>query len=107
MDQAVRELVAGRQGQSSRLSLRTRLMLLVVAGVIPLVLFTLLRGYLDYRDAVSGAGQKTLELARSLALAVEKQQQARIAVLEVLAQSDALRRGDLEAFRARAEAVVA
>jgi signal transduction histidine kinase/CheY-like chemotaxis protein len=92
---------------NARLSLRARLMLLVVASVVPLVAFTLVRGYLDYQDAVTGAGRKTLELARSLALSVEKQQLARIAVLQVLAQSDALRRGDLEAFRARAEGVVA
>ena len=93
--------------RNGRLSLRARLMLLVVASVVPLVAFTLVRGYLDYQDAVIGAGRKTLELVRGLALAVEKQQQERIAVLQVLAQSDALRRGDLDAFRARAEGVVA
>ena len=93
--------------RNGRLSLRARLMMLVVASVVPLIAFTLVRGYLDYQDAVIGAGRKTLELVRGLALAVEKQQQERIAVLQVLAQSDELRRGDLEAFRARAEGVVA
>src|SRR5215469_2060140 len=99
-DQALRA-----RPRNGRLSLRARLMLLVVASVVPLVAFTLVRGYLDYQDAVTGAGRKTLELARSLALGVEKQQQARIAVLEVLALSNALRRGDFDVFRARADAV--
>jgi signal transduction histidine kinase/CheY-like chemotaxis protein len=93
--------------QGGRFPLRTRLMMLVVASVIPLVGFTLVREYLDYRKAVTSSGQKTLELTRSLSLAVEKELQARIAVLEVLALSRPLRDGDLEGFRAQADTVVA
>jgi hypothetical protein len=107
MENVIPDQAFGAQRRDGRFSLRARLMMLVIASVVPLVLFTLVRGYLDYRDDVAGAGRKTLELARSMALSVEKQQQARIAALQVLAQSSALRRGDLEVFRARAEAVVA
>ncbi len=92
---------------SRRLSLRARLMMLVIASVVPLVGFTLAREYLEYQDAVASSGQKTLELARSLSLAVEKELQARIAVLQVLALSAPLRDGDLDGFRVHAEAVVA
>ena len=89
-----------------RLSLRARLMMLVVASVVPFVAFILARGYLDYREDVAAAGQKTLELTRSVAVAVEKELQARIAILQVLALSATLRSGNLEGFRTGADAVV-
>ena len=94
------------EGRRPRLSLRARLMLLVVASVVPLVVYVLGRGYLDYRQDVANAGQKTLELTRSLAVAVEKELQARIGVLQVLALSQRLREGDLDGFRTFAEATV-
>ncbi|MBV8923588.1 ATP-binding protein [Bradyrhizobium sp.] len=107
MENVIPDQALGAQRRDGRFSLRARLMMLVIASVVPLVAFTLARGYLDYHNAVTDAGRKTLELAHSLALSIEKQQQARIAVLEVLAMSNALRRGDLDVFRARADAVVA
>src|SRR5947207_4299721 len=93
--------------RSGRFSLRARLMMLVSASVVPLVVFTLVRGYVDYQDAVASSGQKTLELTRSLSFAVEKELQARIAVLQVLALSGPLRDGDIDSFRPQADAVVA
>ena len=107
MENVIPDQALGAQRRDGWFSLRARLMMLVIASVVPLVAFTLTRGYLDYQKAVADAGRKTLELAHSLALSVEKQQQARIAVLEVLAMSSALHRGDLDVFRARADAVVA
>jgi PAS domain S-box-containing protein len=91
---------------ASRLSLRTRLILLVVASILPLTSFTLVRRYLDYREAVENAGQKTLELTRGLAIAIGKDLQARIAVLEVMARSRSLQEGNLDAFRIQAETVM-
>ena len=82
-----------------RLSLRARLLLLVVATILPLTGFTLARRYFDYREAVENAGRKTLDLSRGLALSIEKDLQARIAVLQVLARSRALAEGNLEVFR--------
>ena len=90
-----------------RLSLRARLLLLVVATILPLTGFTLARRYFDYREAVENAGRKTLDLSRGLALSIEKDLQARIAVLQVLARSRALAEGNLEVFRLQAEAVIA
>ncbi len=97
-----------RQARGARrLSLRARLGLLVVASIVPLTAFVLARVYLNYQHAVEDSGEKTLELARGLSIMVEKDLQARIAVLQVLALSRSLREGDLSAFRTEAEAVVA
>src|ERR1700674_5493811 len=103
MQHAVGDRALAARRQRGRFPLRLRLMMLVVVSVIPLVVFTLARGYLDYQGAVTGAGQKTQELARSLSLTVEKELQARIAVLRVLALSGPLRGGDIDNFRAHAE----
>jgi hypothetical protein len=46
------------------LSLRARLLLLVVAGVLPLLGFSLGSQYLQYRDAAAVAGEQTLDIAR-------------------------------------------
>jgi PAS domain S-box-containing protein len=90
-----------------RLSLRARLVLLVVATIVPLTAFTLARRYFDYQKAIESAGHETLTLARSLRVAVEKDLQARITILQVLARSSSLREGNVDAFRLDAEAVVA
>jgi signal transduction histidine kinase/CheY-like chemotaxis protein len=92
--------------QHVRLSLRARLMMLVVASVVPVVVLTLVRGYFDYQDDVANSGRKTLELARSMSLGVEKELQGRIAVLQALAHSQSLRDGNLDRFRAQVEAVI-
>ena len=90
-----------------RLTLRTRLALLVLAGVVPFVLVNLGSAYLGYRDARERTARLALDRAHSLARAVEAELTARIAVLEVLAISRSLAAGDLAAFRAEAEAVLA
>ena len=90
-----------------RLSLRARLLLVVVASLVPLIVFTLGRRYADYQDSIAASGQHTLELTRVATLAVESELQARIAALQALAVSRPLRDGDLEAFRAQAEGLIA
>ncbi len=89
-----------------RLSLRSRLILLVLATIVPLTAFTVVRRWIDYNDDLAAAGQKTLELARSLAIAIEKDIEGRISTLEVLAQSNALAEARFERFRERAESVI-
>src|SRR5207244_2478444 len=64
------------------LSLRWRLVLLVVAGVVPLLAFTLGHQYLQYREEVAATGRQTLALARSMSLVVEQEMRARIAALQ-------------------------
>lgn len=89
------------------LTLRTRLTLLVVAGVLPLILYMLGTTYLGFREDRDRVGRQALDLARSLARAVEAEVQTRIAILEVLALSPALQTGEMGSFRAQADAVLA
>src|ERR1700687_697443 len=91
---------------SRRLSLRARLLLLVVACVVPLLAFSLGSQYLQYREAVAATGQRILELVRSMSLVVEQELLSRMVALEVLALSPTLHRNDIAAFRTEAEAVI-
>ncbi len=91
----------------SRLPLRGRMALLVLAGTLPLLALNLGSIHADFRHERDRAGRQALELARGLALAVEGELRMRMASLEVLALSRAARRGDLADLRAMAEAVVA
>ena len=88
-----------------RLSLRTRLALLVLVGVVPFLCFSLGIGYTNYRQSRTEADRRMLDIARGVALAVEGELRSRVAIMELLALSGALRRNDLEAFRAEAEVV--
>jgi len=89
------------------LSLRGRVMLLVIASVVPLLVFSLADQYLRYREAVAATRQHALELAHGAAVMVEDELRVRIAALQVLAISRALQELDLTTFRAEAEQVVA
>src|SRR5262245_60705577 len=64
-----------------RLSLRARLVLLVVASFLPLLGFALVLQYLAYRDAYADAADQALALARSLVQTVDRELQARSAAL--------------------------
>src|SRR5579885_2793851 len=88
-------------------SLRARLARLVIASTVPMVAFSLIYQYVEYRENIAAAGTHTLALARSMTQAVEVELGGRIAALQVLALAPALRAGDLDAFRATATAVVA
>ena len=90
-------------GDGVRLSLRAWLTLLVLASFLPLFIFSLGSQYLSYRAERANAEQRTLEVARSMALAVERELQARIAGLQALALSRALKAGDLASFRVQAD----
>lgn len=93
--------------RSSRLSLRSRMALLVLAGTLPLIGLNLASIHSDFRRERDRAGRQALDLARGLAVAVEGELRTRTASLEVLALSRAARRGDLSDLRFMAEAVVA
>ncbi|HEV8678540.1 MAG TPA: PAS-domain containing protein, partial [Stellaceae bacterium] len=87
--------------------MRYRLVLLVVVSVLPLLGFNLWRQYSEYRGGIAASGERTLALARSMALLVDAELHAPIATLEALATSSALQRGDLETFRQEAEVAAA
>jgi signal transduction histidine kinase len=89
------------------LSLPARVVLLVLAGVVPILAFTLGNQYFQYREAVATTGRQALELARGTALMVEQELHARMVALQVLSFSRALRGDDLTPFRSQAETVVA
>ncbi|TAJ24325.1 MAG: hypothetical protein EPO67_23700, partial [Reyranella sp.] len=96
----------GAKRSRLRLSLRARLALLLLAVVVPLTAFTVLRRYHDYRNELAAAGQKTLELSRSLGIAIEKDIEGRIATLVVLAQANSLAESRLDRFRERVDSVI-
>jgi PAS domain-containing protein len=89
------------------LTLRSRLVLLVLAAVLPLLIFGLINQYIAYTAYRERTSEQTLALARALASAVEQELQVRIAALQTLALSPTLHTGDLQAFRHRAEDLVA
>jgi two-component sensor histidine kinase len=90
-----------------RLTLRGRMTLLVLAGVLPLLGFHLASIYEDFQAERQEVARQALDLARSLAQVVESELDTRVAALEVLAMSQALANDDLVTFRAEAEAVLA
>jgi signal transduction histidine kinase/ActR/RegA family two-component response regulator len=93
--------LAGLRG----LSLRARLVLLVLASILPLFAFTLAHQYLEYRSELVATGERNLALARSMAQALAQQQRGWIEALQVLASSPALIDGDLVRFREQVENV--
>lgn len=90
-----------------RLTLQLRLLLLVLASVLPLLGFSLWHQYQQYRTDVAHTGQQTLDLARGLSAGIERELKRRVSELRVLAYSRALQAGDIDAFRTQAEIVVA
>ena len=88
------------------MSLRWRLLLLVVTSIVPLLVFALAYQYKQFRNDVATTGSQNLALTRGLAFLVESQLQADIDALGVLAGSESLRRGEFDRFRHRVEAVI-
>jgi PAS domain S-box-containing protein len=89
------------------LSLRTRLLLLVIASVVPLVCLGVVREYFDYRDDRERVYEGLLTIARGMAVSVERDLQLRVSALETLAMSPALQADDLAGFDQQAQAFLA
>jgi PAS domain S-box-containing protein len=89
------------------LSLRSRLVLLVMAVVVPLVATGGFRRYQAYEEARAAVYDGLLSTARGTAIAVERELQLRVSALETLAMAPALQAGDLEQFDPQAEAFLA
>lgn len=88
------------------LTVPSRLVILVLASVLPLLAFSLGGVFVRYNQDVENTGRQTLALARSMADVVDQEIQSRLAALQVLATAQSLANGDLDGFRSRAEAVV-
>jgi signal transduction histidine kinase/CheY-like chemotaxis protein len=83
-------------------TVRRRLLLLVLAVVIPLTLFAVLTIAFALRLERRAAERRVLDAARTVSLALDREFASAEAALKVLATSTALRQGDLDAFRAQA-----
>src|SRR3954447_5314018 len=89
------------------LSLHARLLLLVVASVVPLIGLGLAREYTQYESERSGIYQGLLTTARAVAVAVERDLLLRTAALEALAMSPPLQADDFDRFDAQAQQFLA
>jgi PAS domain-containing protein len=86
------------------LSLRSRLLLLVIASVLPLIGMGVFREYSNYRVQRHQVDESLQTAAQGLAVAVERDLQARIMALETLATSPTLLSDDLPRFDQQARA---
>ena len=84
------------------MSLRSRLLLLVVASVVPLVGMGLIREYLDYQVAQRETYDDLLLTARGMSVGLERDLQLHVSSLETLATSPALQASDLTGFDGQA-----
>src|SRR5262245_18033654 len=82
--------------------LRRRLFILTAAGILPLAFITGVGLYLLVRQQRAEAQRAGVELARSVGTAVDAELRSSVAVVETLATSLTLDRGDLAGFRDRA-----
>jgi signal transduction histidine kinase/ActR/RegA family two-component response regulator len=78
--------------------LRTSLVALVVAGIVPVLIFASAVVVVLWRHDREATEARLRNTARALALAVDREVSAAVTTLEVLATSEYLERGDLRAF---------
>jgi signal transduction histidine kinase len=95
-----------RQWLVGGLSLRARLILLVIVSLLPMLGFTLGRQYLAYEESVEAVGERTMRAAKRTAAAVEQTLRERIGSLQALTLSESLRQRDLGRFRNESEAIL-
>jgi signal transduction histidine kinase/ActR/RegA family two-component response regulator len=86
--------------------LRRRLFVLIAAGVLPLAVMAGLSLAALWRQSTRQSQQVGIELARSVANAVDAELRSTIATLSTLGTTLTLDRGDLAGFRTRADLVV-
>jgi hypothetical protein len=86
--------------------LRRRLVLLAVVGIVPLAVMSGIGLYALAQQQRVQAERVGLELARAVATAVDAELRSSISVLESLATTLTLDRGDLAGFRERARRVL-
>jgi len=89
------------------ITLRRRLFMLTAAGVLPLAVMAALSLYALRRQQTSQSQQVGLELARSVANAVDSELRNSISALKILSTTMTLDTGDLAGFRVRALRVLA
>jgi hypothetical protein len=85
-------------------SLATRLALLVAGTTLPMILFAAGVIYLNHMHERQAAFDRVLDTVRGIRLVIDAEMQGITSGLEVLAASQSLACGDLDAFRRSAEA---
>ena len=90
-------------GWRRTLSLRTRLVLLVMASVVPVLGMAAAREYFEFQTQRENIYDGLLTVARGTGVSVERELQLRISALETLATSPALQDGNLAQFDVQAE----
>ncbi|WP_428487072.1 PAS domain S-box protein [Rhodopila sp.] len=91
----------------SNLSLRSRLLLLVIVSVIPLACLVLGREYSQYQSERDGTYQGLVTIAHGVALSVERDLLLRSSALETLAMSPTLQSDNVAQFDQEAETFLA
>jgi signal transduction histidine kinase len=99
-------LPGGRRLAPGTWSLRSRLVLLVIVTMAPLLALGLVVQYTEYENDKKVASERTLELARGVALQVGRELEADLRALQVLAKAGRIRRGAIEQFRELADAAL-
>jgi PAS domain S-box-containing protein len=96
-----------RYRRRHNISLRSRLLLLVVASVLPLICLGIVRETLDYNADRNRVYERLMTIADGMAVSVERDLELRVSALETLALSPALQANDLDQFDKQAEAFLA
>src|SRR5262245_9669882 len=81
-----------------------RLALLVAGTMLPMILFAAGVVYVNHMHERQAAFDRVLDTVRGISLVLDAEMQGIASGLQVLAASQSLARGDLEAFRRSAEA---
>ncbi len=89
------------------MTIRSQLVLLVLGTVIPVLAFAGISLAVFNKHSHEATGRALVETARALSVVIDQQVAASTSVLESLATSDKLRRGDLKGFDRKARAVLA
>jgi PAS domain S-box-containing protein len=88
------------------LPLHWRLILLVVAGVVPLLAFCCGSQYFEYRADTLIDRQRLLALARSMAEVIDGALGMRVVALQTAATAETLQNGDFARFRTQSEEIL-
>src|ERR1044071_2634497 len=80
------------------MKIRSHLLVLVLAAVLPIVVFSTIMTVVFWREQRHAFEQRFLERARAMAIALDRELEGSIKSLQVLADSPHLQSGDLESF---------
>ncbi|MEO5692714.1 MAG: ATP-binding protein [Usitatibacter sp.] len=89
-----------------RVPLRSRLFLLVVAGILPLALVSGMALFYLHQQNRQSSEKSVLEVARALSIAIDAELRRTMAVLEVLSTTSLIDEGNLRGFHERARRTI-